>query len=97
MSASGVPPVTPPMMPKAEGEKKEAPAWVKGIAIAGSVFGILIWFLYNYGAAKLSYAKHQSGFFAVLAFLFSSFYYPYYAFFENAPPAVAMMGGKRRK
>ena len=75
--------------------------------IVGAVF--LFSFIYSFGAAKLSYAYNTSVgssltfLWAVLAFIFSGMYYPYYAFFVNpvgAPPASIMspmMGGKRRK
>jgi hypothetical protein len=65
-------------------------------------------FVYSFGAAKLSYAYNTSVgssmafLWAILAFFFSGFYYPYYAFFVSpvgaaAPVPVSMMGGRRKK
>lgn len=67
-------------------------------------------FVYSLGAAKLSYAYNTSVgsssafLWAVLAFFFSGFYYPYYAFFVNpvgsTPTSIVfppVMGGRRRK
>jgi hypothetical protein len=75
------------------------------------VGGILIYsFVYSFGAAKLSYAYNNSVgnsmafVWALLAFFFSGFYYPYYAFFVSpvGAPTVstilpATVGGRRRK
>lgn len=72
-------------------------------------FFLITSFVYSYGAAKLSYAYNTSVgssstfLWSILAFFFSGFYYPYYAFFVNpvgAPPAStlpSLVGGKRRK
>jgi hypothetical protein len=77
------------------------------VTIAGVFF--VISFLYSYGAAKLSYAYNTSVgsssafLWSILAFFFSGFYYPYYAFFVNpvgAPPtslSSPLVGGRRRK
>jgi hypothetical protein len=66
-------------------------------------------FVYSYGAAKLSYAYNTSVgsssafLWSILAFMFSGFYYPYYAFFVNpvgAPSGstpLPIVGGRRRK
>jgi hypothetical protein len=73
-----------------------------GVFLVGS-------FLYSFGAAKLSYAYNTSVgssstfLWSILAFFFSGFYYPYYAYFVNpvgAPPASIippLVGGRRRK
>lgn len=73
-----------------------------GVFLVGS-------FLYSFGAAKLSYAYNTSigssstFLWSILAFFFSGFYYPYYAFFVNpvgAPPTSMtspLVGGRRRK
>lgn len=58
--------------------------------------------IFSYGAAKLSYDTFHSVGWAVLAFFFSGFYYPYYALFVNrtgsmsVPPPMAMTGARRR-
>ena len=54
--------------------------------------------IFSYGAAKLSYDMFGSVGWAVLDFLFSWFYYPYYALFLNksAPPALGIVGAVRR-
>lgn len=73
--------------------------------------GLVLFFsvVYSYGAAKLSYAYNTSVgsssaiLWSILAFMFSGFYYPYYAFFVNpvnAAPAstsLPIVGGRRRK
>jgi hypothetical protein len=57
---------------------------------------VLVWVvMYWVGAAKLSYDTTGSGFWALLAFLFAPFYYPYYAFFVSKPASAPMMGGGR--
>ena len=54
--------------------------------------------IFSYGAAKLSYDMFGSVGWAVLDFLFSWFYYPYYALFLNksAPPALGIVGAARK-
>jgi hypothetical protein len=61
--------------------------------------GFIFAVIFAYGAAKLSYARNQSVGWAVLAFVFSSVYYPYYALFlsNTAPVAAPMMLGARRR
>jgi biotin transporter BioY len=88
-----------------------------GGSILLTVILILIYMLiYSIGAAKLAYAYNTSVgssfafLWAVLAFFFSNFYYPFYAFFINpvgAPPpsmlstpaqmTMSPVGGRRRK
>jgi biotin transporter BioY len=88
-----------------------------GGSILLTVVLILIYMLiYSIGAAKLAYAYNNSVgssytfLWAVLAFFFSNFYYPFYAFFINpvgAPPpsmlstqmtmSAPSVGGRRRK
>ena len=72
-------------------------------------FFLISSFIYSYGAAKLSYAYNTSlgssnaFLWSILAFFFSGFYYPFYAFFVNpvgaAPASITspLIGGKRRK
>jgi len=64
-------------------------------AIAGTVFLVVWYFLWNLGAASLSYAKYGSMGWAILDFFFAPFYYPYYALVLNTP-AATMVGGRRR-
>lgn len=59
--------------------------------IIGTVIGLVV----AAGAAKLSYDKYGSLGWAILAFIFSPFYYPFYAFFVST--RVSMMGGRHRK
>jgi amino acid transporter len=67
-------------------------------------------FIYSLGAAKLSYAYNTSVgsssafLWAIIAFFFSGFYYPYYAFFVDPVGSTAIssvlppvIGGRRRK
>ena len=49
-------------------------------------------FLFSYGAAKLSYDKYGSVFWAIIDFYFAIFYYPYYALFLNTPTHLAVAG-----
>lgn len=63
------------------------------IASFGGVFAILL----HAAAAKLSYDKYQSPFWAVIDFIFGSIYIPYYAFFLNTSSAPATGGRPRRR
>lgn len=60
-----------------------------------SVIGAIAGILFHAGAAKLSYDKYGSIGWAILAFLFGTFYYPYYAFFVSSR-SVSMFGGMRK-
>jgi len=64
-------------------------------ATVGLVFLLLWWFLWNLGAASLSYAKYGSLGWAILDFFFAPLYYPFYALVLNTPTAT-VMGGRRR-
>ena len=70
------------------------------------LFYIICVILYCYGAAKLSYNYNMSTnngtfvyFWCTLCFIFSSIYYPYYAFFLNPVVPIAAVniatGGRR--
>lgn len=66
------------------------------------VFSVLFALFFSLGAALLSYRKFQSFGWAFLDFWFPYFYYPYYAFFINEPPApstgiLGMTGGGMKK
>ena len=64
-------------------------------AIVSLVFVAIWYFVWNLGAASLSYAKYGSVGWAILDFFFAPLYYPYYALVLNTPTA-AVMGGRRR-
>ena len=70
-----------------------------GLGLNFSVsLGLIFSLLFSYGAAKLSYDRFRSIGWAVLAFLFSGFYYPYYVLFvSTAVPAVAPVVGMGRR
>ena len=79
-------------------EKKSDSSVAAGFGIASMIFGIIFAFVWHLGAASLSYAKYGSIGWAILDFFFASFYYPFYAFFLNTPPApTSIFGGRRRK
>jgi hypothetical protein len=68
------------------------------LGIVSMVFGILFAFVWHLGAASLSYTKYGSIGWAILDFFFATFYYPFYAFVLNTPPApTSIFGGRRRK
>jgi len=60
------------------------------------VIGTIITIIFHAGAAKLSYDKYGSIGWAILAFIFGSIYYPYYAFFISGT-TTGMLGGRRMK
>jgi len=72
-----------------------------GVMMSVSI-GLILSILFSYGDAKLSYDMFHSVGWSILAFIFSGFYYPYYALFLNrpaamsAPPPMGMMGARRR-
>lgn len=59
--------------------------------------GVVVHLIFSYGAAKLSYDKFGSIGWSILDFIFSWFYYPYYALFLNTPssPQLSMIGARR--
>ena len=61
--------------------------------------GVITHLIFSYGAAKLSYDMFGSVGWAILDFIFSWFYYPYYALFLNkpTPPALGIVGARRRR
>jgi hypothetical protein len=63
------------------------------LASLGGLFG----FLLHAAAAKLSYDKYQSIWWAMLDFIFGSIYIPYYAFFLNTSSAQPTVGGRQRR
>jgi hypothetical protein len=78
------PRAAPPAKPETPAKKKE----LTTEEIVGIVFGVLFLFVFNLGAAYLSYSKYQSFGWAALDFVFAVFYYPVYAFFLNGTTAA---------
>jgi hypothetical protein len=80
------------------GQPSTPPDPSKGAAGAGVVVLILsimqgiFGFLLGIAAAKLSYDRFASVFWAILAFFFSEFYIVYYSFFVSKP----FIGGRRK-
>ena len=87
-----------PDTPPADSKPSTAGKTMGALAIVGTVIGVVIGFLWHFGAARLSYLKYGSIGWAILDFFFATLYYPFYAFFlaEGAAPSVPMMGGRRR-
>ena len=55
-------------------------------------------FIFSYGAAKISWSVNQSVIWAVVDFLFSAFYYPYYAYAQLPQPGLmGVLGARRRR
>ena len=79
-----------PPMPQPPQPSSGMTAGVIVPVIIGAVVGTII----AAGAAKLSYDKYGSLGWAILAFIFSPFYYPFYAFFVST--RVPMLGGRRK-
>lgn len=69
-------------------------SWFAGMGTLTILMSLAFYFLFSYGAAKLSYDKYRSIGWAILDFFFSSFYYPYYALVLNTPSAV-IVGARR--
>ena len=90
---SAVPPVV-----VVEETKKSSPAYSTAV-ISYIVVSVLISIMFSVGAAKLSYDRFRSVGWAIVAFLFSGLYYPYYAFFVSGPAVMSptgMLGAMRR-
>ena len=79
----------PPMPPQPNQSGGSSAGAVVPIII-GTVIGLII----AAGAAKLSYDKYGSLGWAILAFIFSPVYYPFYAFFVST--RASMLGGRRK-
>ena len=71
-----------------------------GITIGSMIsisMGVIVHLIFSYGAAKLSYDMFGSVGWAILDFMFSWIYYPYYALFLNKPsPALGIVGAARK-
>jgi hypothetical protein len=84
--------------PAKTSETKTDSSTATGLGIVSLIFGIIFAFVWHLGAASLSYAKYGSIGWAILDFFFATFYYPFYAFVLNTPPApTSMFGGRRRR
>ncbi len=61
--------------------------------------GFLPMIIFSYGAAKVNWSVNQSYFWAIIAFIFSGFYYPYYAFFQvpSVSGIMQAVGARRRR
>jgi hypothetical protein len=94
MSSGAAPPTQTTETPKVS-----ATVSVKPEHVTYGILGSLPMLLFSLGAAKLSYDKFQSFGWAILAFIFSGIYYPYYAFFISvaAPPAMVAAGRRIHK
>jgi hypothetical protein len=94
------PPAAPPTLPQTTPEQQGQATAAGGVALAfASLTGIasfLFYIMFSYGAAKLSYDKYGSMGWAVVNFIFATFYYPYYAIFLNGPSGSSF-GGRRRR
>lgn len=76
------PPMPPPQQPSTAG------------LFIPVIIGSIVGFIIAAGAAKLSYDRYGSLGWAILAFIFSPLYYPFYAFFVST--RYSMLGGRRR-
>jgi hypothetical protein len=97
--APGPPPQSGGAPPQQPGQPTVAYNSTGGGGVVGSIFGLLgmlLVFLYSFGAAKLSYDKYQSIGWAIFNFFFATFYYPYYAIFLSGPSG-STLGGRRRR
>ena len=96
----------PPVQPAADPAAAPASGTFFGSLVASItplgvlyfVLGSLPSIIFAYGAAKVNWSVNQSPFWAVIAFLFCGFYYPYYAFFQlPAGSVLQTMGARRRR
>ena len=69
----------------------ESSGWVWWLLV--TITYALIGFVFSAGAAKLSYDRSNSILYAILSFIMSPLYYPYYAFTQ---PAQTVMGAGRK-
>ena len=83
----------------------ETPVFLAGIsAILFILLNVVFVIMFSYGAARLSYCYNKytgatdgtAFFFAIICFLFSSFYYPYYAIFLSPICTLSKVAGGRR-
>ena len=94
-SAPTNPALSPPTTPT---DKAPPPTIWGGLMMIFASFGGFFAFLLHAAAAKLSYDKYQSIWWAILDFIFGTIYIPYYAFFLNTPSVQQpTLGGRRRR
>lgn len=92
--ASPTPPAQPPSLSSALLSGVSPLTWI------WFAIGFLPMLIFSYGAAKVNWSVNQSYFWAIIAFLFSGFYYPYYAFFQmptSITGSVMQAVGARRR
>lgn len=89
MEKTGKKPDTQPSQPSSSGFSVPTMVW----AILGSILSLIV----AVGAGKLSYDRYGSLAWALLATVFSPFYYPYYAYFVSSSSMMPMLGGRRRR
>ena len=70
----------------------------KSTGILAIVFSVIVFIIYGYGAARLSFNTFGSYFWSVVAFLLAPFYYPYFGIFISSPATQPILfGGRRRR
>lgn len=80
-------------------------SFMSNITVTGVLISILLSLpsiIFSYGAAKVNWSINQSYFWSVIAFIFSGFYYPYYAYFQLpargvVSSALQAVGARRRR
>lgn len=89
---------TPPVQPSVYSTFLSS---ISPLGILWAVIGFLPMIIFSYGAAKVNWSVNQSYFWAIIAFLFSGFYYPYYAFFQMPTTitgsVMQAVGARRRR
>ncbi len=78
--------------PSAPPDPSKAAAGAGVVVLILSIMQGIFGFLLGIAAAKLSYDRFASVFWAILAFFFSEFYIVYYSFFVSKP----FIGGRRK-
>jgi hypothetical protein len=90
------PPATGPVPPtQSDQQPQQGGAVATAFMSLTGIASILFYIVFGYGAAKLSYDKFGSVGWAILDFIFATFYYPYYAIFLSGP--TSSFGGRRRR
>lgn len=74
---------------------RDLSAAITGLGGPATLMSYLWLLVFHLGAAMLAYRKSGSAGWAILAFVFAVFYYPYYALVLDAPPAAPapLIGG----
>lgn len=94
--------VPPPQTQPTETEQTKKPLLnilTKSLTVWNVLLGIIplvLWFVYHYGAAKLSYNTYGSTGWSILAFIFAPVYYPYYGLFVSTPVSTGIFGAARK-